>query len=217
MNTSQKTAGIGALLQGLSFVIVLVLIFAVLPGFGFQGPNEFADPAKVLPFIASQPLLAFRLFSGDILFAAFLILTVMGLYERLQTHAPSLMRLATAAGLIATAFILANGSIGTSLFQLARLYPQNRETAETVFLTLTLVSSNGAGILTGGIFAYGWWAVLVSWVALRAGTFPKVLNYLGILFGLAGIGAILIQPLGFLGVFVGMVWCLWLGVVLLRA
>ncbi len=91
MNTSQKTAGIGALLQGLSFVIVLVLIFAVLPGFGFQGPNEFADPAKVLPFIASQPLLAFRLFSGDILFAAFLILTVMGLYERLQTHAPSLI------------------------------------------------------------------------------------------------------------------------------
>jgi len=216
MNASQKAAGIGALLQGASFVIVLILIFAVLPGFGFQGPNEFADPAKVLPFIASQPLLAFRLFSGDILFAVFLILTVMGLYERLQTHSPALMRLATAAGLIATAFILANGSIGASLFQLARLYPQNRETAETVFVTLTLVSSNGAGILTGGIFAYGWWAVLVSWVALRAGTFPKVLNYLGMLFGVAGIGAILIQPLGFLGVFVGMVWCLWLGVALLR-
>ncbi|MBI3242490.1 MAG: DUF4386 family protein [Chloroflexi bacterium] len=217
MNTSQKAAGIGALLQGLSFVIVLVLIFAVLPGFGFQGPNDFADPAKALPFIASQSLLAFRLFAGDILFAVFLILTVMGLYERLQTHSPALVRLATAAGLITTASILANGTIGSSLFQLARLYPQNREVVETAFLTLTLVSSNGAGILTGGIFAYGWWAVLVSWVALRAGTFPKVLNYLGILFGLAGIGAILIQPLGFLGVFVGLVWCLWLGVVLLRA
>ena len=217
MNTSQKAAGIGALLQGLSFVSVLVLIFAILPGFGFQGPNEFADPAKVLPFIASQPLLAFRLFGGDILFAVFLILTVMGLYERLQTHSPALMRLATVAGVIATAFILANGTIGYSFHQLAGLYPQNRETAETVFLTLTLVSSNGAGILTGGIFAYGWWAVLVSWVALRVGTFPKVLNYLGMLFGLAGIGAILIQPLGFLGVFVGMVWCLWLGVALLRA
>jgi len=217
MNASQKAAGIGALLQGASFVIVLILIFAVLPGFGIHGPNDFADPSKIFPLIANQPLLGFRLFGGDILFAVFLILTVMGLHERLQNDSPAQMRLATAAGLIATAFILANGTIGSSFFQLARLYPQNRETAETAFLILNLVSSNGAGILTGGIFAYGWWAVLVSWVALRAGIFPTALNYLGMLFGVAGIAAILIQPLGFLGPFVGLVWCFWLGVVLLRA
>jgi len=102
MNSSQKAAGLGALLQGIFFVIVLALIFAVLPGFGFQGPNDFADPTKVLPFIASQLLAAFRLYGSDILFAVFLALTVMGLYERLQTHSPALMRPAMAAGLIAT-------------------------------------------------------------------------------------------------------------------
>ena len=53
MNNSQKTAGIGALLQGIFFVIVLVVIFAILPRFGLQGPNDFADPAKVLPFAAN--------------------------------------------------------------------------------------------------------------------------------------------------------------------
>jgi hypothetical protein len=217
MNNSQKVAGIGAVLQGAFFVIVLVLILGVLPGFGLQGPNDFADPAKVLPFVVKQPFVAFWLFPGDILFAVFLILTIMGLYERLQSSSPTLMRLATAVGLVATTLILANGTIGNSVVQLARNYPQNRDAAETAFLTLSLVSSNGVGLVSGGIFAYGWWAVLVSWVALRAGTFPKALNYVGLLFGVAGIGAIFILPLGFLGPVVGIVWCLWLGVVLLRA
>jgi len=217
MNNSQRAAGIGALLQGIFFVIVLVLIFAVLPRFGLQGPNDFADPTKVLPFVASQPLVAFWLFPGDIFFAVFLIMTVMGLHEHLQNNSPTLIRLATAAGLIATTLILANGTLGASLVQLAHNYPQNRDTAATAFLTLSLVSSNGVGLASGGIFAYGWWAALVSWVALRAGTFPKALNYVGMLFGVAGIGAIFIPPLGFLGPVVGIVWCLWLGVVLLRA
>ena len=217
MNGSQKAAGIGAILQGVFFVIVLVLILAVLPGFGLQGPNDFADPAKVLPFVASQPFVAFWLFPGDILFAVFLILTVMGLHDRLQNNSPALMRLATAAGLVATTLILANGTIGNSVVQLARSYPQNRNASEAAFLTLSLVSSNGVGLVSGGIFAYGWWAVLISWVALRAGTFPKALNYVGMLFGVAGIGAIFILPLGFLGPVVGIIWCLWLGVVLLRA
>jgi uncharacterized protein DUF4386 len=216
MNGSQKAAGIGAILQGVFFVIVLVLILAVLPGFGLQGPKDFADPAKVLPFVASQPFVAFWLFPGDILFAVFLILTVMGVYDRLQNNSPALMRLATAAGLVASTLILANGTIGNSVVQLARS-SQNQVATETAFLTLNLVSSNGVGLVSGGIFAYGWWAVLVSWVALRSGTFPKALNYAGILFGVAGIGAIFILPLGFLGPVVGIVWCLWLGMVLLRA
>jgi hypothetical protein len=216
MNSARYSAGVGAVLQGVFFLLVLAVIFAVLPGLGFQGPNDFADPAKVLPFIVTQPLIAFLLFPGDVLFAVFLILTVMGLHEHLQIQSPAIVRMATAAGLIATALILANGTIGNSLYQLARIYAQNRGATETAFLTLNLVSSNGVGLVSGGIFAYGWWAVLISWVALRAGVFPKWLNYLGVLFGVAGIGAIAILPLSFLGPVVGMVWCLWLGVVLLR-
>jgi Domain of unknown function (DUF4386) len=216
MNNSQKAAGIGALLQGIFFVIVLVLIFGVLPQFGLKGPNDFADPAKVLPFVAGQPLVAFWLFPGDILFAVFLILTVVGLHDHLQAKSHLLMQLATGSGLVATALILANGTIGASVLQLARNYPQDRALAETAFQTLSLVSSNGVGLISGGIFAYGWWAALMSWVALRAGIFPKVLNYIGLLFGISGIGAIMILPLGFLGPVIGIVWCIWLGAVLLR-
>ena len=171
--------------------------FCDLPRFGLQGPNDFADPAKVLPFVASQPLVAFWLFPGDILFAVFLILTVVGLYERFQNNSPTLIRLATAAGLIATTLILANGTLGASIVQLARNSPQNQDTTATTFLTLSLVSSNGVGLASGGNFAYGWWATLVSWIALRLEFFPNALNYVGLLFGVAGIGAIFIPALGF--------------------
>jgi len=139
MNGSQKAAGIGAIFQGVFFGLVLVLILAVLPGFGLQGPNDFADPAKVLPFVASQPFVAFWLFPGDILFAVFLILTVIGLHDNLQNNSPALMRLATAAGLVATTLILANGTIGISVVQLARS-SQNQVATQTAFLTLSLVS-----------------------------------------------------------------------------
>ena len=217
MDRSRRAAGIGAVLQGLFFLIVLVLIFAVLPGFGLRGPGDFTDPAKLLPFAATQPLVAFWLLPGDILFSVFLVVAVVGLHEQLSAKSPSLMRLASAAGLVATALILANGTIGASIMQLAQGYPQNRPAADTAYLTLSLVSSNGVGLVSGGIFAYGWWAALVSWVALRARVFPSALNYLGLLFGLAGIAAILIPPLGLLGPILGIVWCLWLGLALLRA
>src|SRR5215510_11107484 len=115
MNASQKAAGIGAFFQGVFFVNVLIPIFAVLPRFGLQGPSDFANPAKVLPFAVSHPFAAFWLFPGDILFAVFLILAVIGLDDYLRSDASLLMRLATAAGLIATALILVNGTIGASV------------------------------------------------------------------------------------------------------
>ena len=50
-----------------------------------------------------------------------------------------------------------------------------------------------------------------------SGNIPQGFDYVGMLFGVAGIGAIFILPLGFLGPVVGIIWCLWLGVLLLRA
>jgi hypothetical protein len=217
MNPSRRLAGLGLTLQGIFFVIVLVIIFGVLPGLGFQGPADFANPAKVLPFAASQPLIAFWLLPGDILFSIFLILAVVALNEHLNSQSAGLLlRLATAAGLVATTLILANGALGTSFMALAQGYPQNKATADTAYGVLSLVSSNGVGLIGGGLFAYGWWAAGVSLVALRGHLFPPILNYLGLLFGVAGILALFIPPLGILGPVVGLVWCLWLGLLLLR-
>lgn len=61
--------------------------------------------------------------------------------------------------------------------------------------------------------------LLVSWAALRAGEFPKLLNYLGLVLGMAGILSA-IPALGEIGAAIfglgQIVWFLWLGIVMLR-
>jgi hypothetical protein len=64
----------------------------------------------------------------------------------------------------------------------------------------------------------GLWILLVTWGALRAGKLPRVLHYLGLAAGVAGI-ATAVPALAVLGVGfrVGeMVWGVWLGIAMLR-
>ena len=61
--------------------------------------------------------------------------------------------------------------------------------------------------------------LLISWVALRAGIFPRALNYLGVAIGGAGILSAL-PGLGEVGMIFGLlqiVWFIWLGIVMLRS
>ena len=73
----------------------------------------------------------------------------------------------------------------------------------------------GANEAIGGI-----WILLISWAALRTGELSKVLNYLGVVIGVAGIISI-VPALGELFIYIfalgQIVWFIWLGIVLLRS
>ena len=216
MNGLQKLGGIGALLQGAAFVIILVTFFVVLPGQGITAiPNDLENPAKVLPAVANQLLLTIGLWGvEDLIFAMGLIVAVAALYYRLQAPSASVMGIATIAGVIATGLFLANAMVGIfGIQELAGLYAQNPALAASAFLPIILMRF---GLGFGGVFAYGWWVFLASWVALQARWLPRVLNYLGLLFGVLSILSVVIPPLGFLGPIVGIVWVVWLGIILLR-
>ncbi|MCB0062787.1 MAG: hypothetical protein KDE19_11750, partial [Caldilineaceae bacterium] len=62
------------------------------------------------------------------------------------------------------------------------------------------------------------WFLLLGWAALRARELPRILNYLGMTIGVAGILSVLLAALGLMAVYgLGLiVWLAWLGVVLLR-
>jgi hypothetical protein len=96
------------------------------------------------------------------------------------------------------------------------LYSKDPAQAATVWLALSAVENAlGGGIeLPGGL-----WALLVSWAALQTGQFPKALNYLGLVIGLAGI-LTLVPALGDLAAVFGLgfiVWFVWVGILLLRS
>ena len=56
---------------------------------------------------------------------------------------------------------------------------------------------------TGGEILGGLLVLLVSWAALRAGAFPRALNYLGAVIGVAGILSTVPALYGVLGPFFG--------------
>ena len=162
MNGLQKLGGIGALLQGAAFVIILVTFLVVLPGQGITAsPNDLENPAKVLPAVANQPLLTLPLWGvEDFVFAIGLVLAVAALYYRLQATSASVMGIATIAGVIATVLFLASGTVGIfGIQELAALYAQNPTQASSAFLPIVLVRF---GLGYAAIFAYGWWVFLAS-------------------------------------------------------
>ncbi|MGB7095408.1 MAG: hypothetical protein WBD62_12270, partial [Anaerolineales bacterium] len=65
----------------------------------------------------------------------------------------------------------------------------------------------------------GIWILLLSWAALRAGELPRILNYLGVAVGVAGIISV-VPALAEIFIYIfalgQIVWFIWLGIVMLR-
>jgi len=214
MKSFQKAGGVAALIQSALFLITLFFVFALLPGQGLAGPEAFNDPALALASAVRSPMLA--LFNWlDVAFAVAAVVVVLALHERLQANSPALVRLATTAGLTAAILLLLLGMIGFSaVSELARVSVQNSEGAQTAFIAVNAVINS---LRPANTFAYGWWVLMISWVALQTGgTLPKPLSYLGFLFGAMGIATFAVPLLGFLGIIVGLVWFGWLGIALLK-
>ncbi len=104
-----------------------------------------------------------------------------------------------------------------NLSTVVKLYGENPAQAATVWLTLDSVET-GLGAGGGETIVNALWFLLLSWVALRARELPRVLNYLGVVIGVAGILSVVLASLGLMAVYgLGLIiWFVWLGIVMLR-
>jgi len=116
-----------------------------------------------------------------------LIFLSLALYERLKAGSPALAQAVTTFGLIYAVLVIVVGTLEISnLSTVAQLYGENPAQAATVWLTLKPVVA-GLGGGGGETMVNALWFLLLSWVALRARELPRVLNYLGVVTGVAGI------------------------------
>jgi hypothetical protein len=123
----------------------------------------------------------------------------------------------TTFGLIWAVLVLVNGTLAiNNLSTVVKLYGENPAQAATVWLTLDSVEA-GLGAGGGETMVSALWLLLLGWVASRARELPRVLNYLGVVTGVAGILSVLaltdlasVYGLGLI------IWFVWLGAVLLR-
>jgi len=207
----QKLGGISALIEAALYVTGFGLFLTVLDSSGHEGHVQqiaFVAANQVASYIAY--LLIY------VVFGVVLVVLALALHARLKDGSPTMMQTATAFGLIWAGLVIASGmiaNIGNST--VVGLFSENQDQAVLLWLALGTVQEalGGGNEIVGGL-----WVLLLSWAALRSDRLPKVLNYLGMLVGLAGILTVvpafeLLMDVFGLG---QIVWFAWLGIVMLR-
>ena len=128
-----------------------------------------------------------------------------------------LAQAATIFTLIWAVLVIVVGTLSIiDLSTVVKLHGENPAQAATVWLTLNSVET-GLGAGGGETIVSGLWLPLLSWAALRARALPRLLIYLGVVTGVAGILSVLpltgLQAVYALGL---IIWFAWLGIVMLR-
>jgi len=213
MKSLQKMGGIAALYEAAAYIVGMIGFLTVVD------VSSVADPVQKVALMADN--LAFLYILHLIVYVVwgiFMIVLALALYERLKAGSPAIMQIATVIGIFWGCVIIISGMIhNVGMQNVVDLYGVDPTQAGTVWLMIDSVLGGLAGSneLIGGI-----WILLVSWTALRTGELSRVLNYIGIVVGVAGIISI-VPALAELFIYIfalgQIVWFIWLGIMLLRS
>jgi hypothetical protein len=213
MKNLQKMGGIAALIGAATNLLAIVMFITLGPkGLGSDNPGQ------VVAFLAdNQAIMRVWYVIIYLVFGVSLIFLSLAIYERLKAGSPALVQAVTTFGLIWAVLVIVIGTLTINdLSTVVRLYGENPAQSATVWLTLDSVE-NGLGNNGGETMVNALWFLLLSWAALRARELPRVLNYLGVVIGVAGILSVVLQPA--LAAVYGLgliIWLVWLGIVMLR-
>ncbi len=216
MKNLQKIGGIAALIGAATNLFALVTLITLMAPKGY-GSN---DPGQTVAFLAdNQAFMRVWYIIIYLVFGVSLIFLSLALYERLKAGSPALAQAVTTFGLIYAVLVIVVGTLEISnLSMVVKLYGENPSQAATLWLTLNSVVK-GLGGGGGETIVNALWILLLSWAALRARELPRVLNYLGLVIGVAGILTVFLTSLLLMAVFYGLgliIWLAWLGIVMLR-
>lgn len=208
----QKAGGIAALYIALALLAAMPYFLLVVDYLGAE-----TAAAKVALVVANYTSLYAMYLITYVFYGIALGVLAFALYDRLQTHAPATMRVATAVGLLWSFALVTSGMIFnfgmTTIVPLAKTDPAQ---ARLVWQSIEPIAQALGG--AGGEILGGLWVLLVSVVALRSEALPKLLGWLGVLVGAAGLLSVA-PPLNDAAILFGMmliVWLVWLGAVLTR-
>lgn len=214
MKNLQKIGGIAALI-GASTNLLAIVMFVTLASKGYGSD----DPGQAVAFFADNQALMRVLYQVQYLvFGVSLIFLSLALYEQLKAGSPVLVQAVTTFGLIWAFLVIVIGTLSiNNLNTVVKLYGENPAQAATVWLTLNSVET-GLGGGGGETVVNALWFLLLSWAALRARELPRLLNYLGVIIGVAGIISVVLASLALMVVYgLGLIiWLVWLGIVMLR-
>ena len=215
MKTLQKSGGIAALIGAATNLFALVTYLTLLEPKGYGSD----DPSQIVAFFAdNQVIMRVWYVIIYLVFGVSLIFLSLALYERLKAGSPALAQAVTTFGLIWAVLVIVIGTLSiNNLSTVVKLYGENPAQSATAWLTLDSVET-GLGGGGGETIVSALWFLLLSWAALRARELPRVLNYLGVVTGAAGILSVVLALPALTAVYAFglIIWLVWLGIVMLR-
>ncbi len=186
------------------------LVFVKYPG--------VVDPAqKVTLLVSNHDSMRAMYLITYVIFGLVLAVLSLSLYARLKDEAPALAQIATAVGLIWAVMLGASGLIfNAGVAAVVGLHGTNPVQAVSAWQALEPVAQGLGG--SGGELLGGLWVLLVSLAALRTARLPKVLNWLGVAIGAAGVLSVVpaLNDVAYGFGSLQIVWFAWLGIVMLR-
>ncbi|MGB0120107.1 MAG: DUF4386 family protein [Solirubrobacterales bacterium] len=212
-SSHQKIGGIAALVEAATFIFGFVLLLGLLTDYTTGNPSVTESVEFV---VDNQGSLFAWYLAIYIFFGVALVPLVIAMYERIRAGSLILAQTAAAFGFIWAVLVLASGMIAIiGLDTVSDLSNSNPDQAEAVWSSLDAVHNalGGGNEIVGGI-----WILLVSVGAMRAASLPNVLNYLGMIAGIAGIVTI-VPALEDVGAIFGLgliVWFIWAGLRMIR-
>lgn len=212
MKNLQKMGGLAALYEAGAYLVAMILLLIVM-----NYPSAI-EPAQKMALVMNHYVTMYVMhFAVYVVFGIFLVILTLALYDRLKVSAPGIMQMAAVIGFIWAGLLIASGMIfNVGMAPAIALYAKDPNQATLLWLSIDSVSNglSGNGEVIGGL-----WTVLISWAALRSGALPRILNYLGIVLGLAGILSVIPILNDLTGVFgmLQIVWFAGIGIILLRA
>jgi hypothetical protein len=213
MKTLQKMGGFAALYEAAAYIVGMIGFLTVVNVSGVADPvQQVSLMAENLAFLYILHLFVY------VIWGIFMVVLALALYERLKAGSPAIMQTATIFGIFWGCVIIISGMIhNVSMQNVVNLYGLDPTQAGTVWLTIDSVLGGLAGSneAIGGI-----WILLLSWAALRTGELSRVLNYLGVVVGAAGLISI-VPALAEIFIYIfalgQIVWFIWLGISMLRS
>ena len=177
----QKVGGLAALYLAAAFVAAMPYFLAFV-----KYPSVVDPVEKVALLVRNHDSMQAMHLITYVIFGIVLAVLALALYARLRDGAPTLTQAATAVGLIWAVVLVASGMIfNAGMAAVVGLHGTSPVQAVAAWQAIEPVAQgleSSGGELLGGL-----WVLLVSVAALRTGGLPKVLNWLGVAIGAAGV------------------------------
>ena len=207
----QRAGGFAALYLAASLLTAMAYFLVIA-----KVPDGASQAEKLAALAASRSGQYAMTLVVYVIFGLVLVVLATALHGRTKDGGEALMKVATPIAFIWAGLLVASGMVfNVGMESCVSLMPSDPTQAAALWASTNLVS---AGLSGNGEIVGGSWLLLVSLAALKTKSLPAVLNILGLAVAAIGISAV-VPALKNLAAAFGLgqiVWCTWLGFVLLK-